>query len=175
MNQNVSVALARADEAQLLSNLLELYIHDLSEVFSVQLGPDARFGYDKLPLYWSEPECRFPFLIRYEGRLAGFALVTRGSPAVPEPEVFDVAEFFILRQRRRQGVGRRAAFLVWDALPGSWTVRAAERNLGAAPFWRRTISEYTADRQLERQWSSETGSWRVFSFDTAHARGGADR
>src|SRR3954466_8074223 len=93
-----------------LSNLLELYSHDLSDVFALELGAEARFGYEKLPLYWSEPEIRFPFLIRAGTRLAGFALVTRGSPASDDPNDFDIAEFFVLRRHRRSGVGRRAAF-----------------------------------------------------------------
>jgi predicted acetyltransferase len=84
---------ATLSEAPLLANLLELYLHDLSVAFpAIQLGADGRFGYPWLPLYWSEPERRFPFLIREAGRVAGFALATRGSPASDDPTVFDVAE-----------------------------------------------------------------------------------
>ena len=56
--------------AAVLSNLLELYSHDLSDVFALEPGVDGRFGYEKLPLYWSEPESRLPFLIRAGTRLA---------------------------------------------------------------------------------------------------------
>ena len=94
-------------DAAVLSNLLELYSHDLSDVFALEPGVDGRFGYEKLPLYWSEPESRFPFLIRAGTRLAGFALVTRGSPASDDCDAFDIAEFFVLRRHRRSGVGRR--------------------------------------------------------------------
>jgi len=41
----VSLDQASEGDSVLLSNLLELYIHDMSEVFPhVQLGPDGRFG-----------------------------------------------------------------------------------------------------------------------------------
>jgi hypothetical protein len=40
----VSLERAGPDAGPLLSNLLELYIHDMSEVFPVKLGPDGRFG-----------------------------------------------------------------------------------------------------------------------------------
>jgi hypothetical protein len=61
----VTLDSATPADAALLSNLLELYTHDLSAAFpSVELGPDGRFGYGKLPLYWTEPDRRFPFLIR---------------------------------------------------------------------------------------------------------------
>ncbi len=94
-SQEISLDAAAPSEAPILANLLELYIHELSAVFlNVELGADGRFGYPKLPLYWSEPERRFAFLIRVDGHLAGFALATRGSPVVEDPDVFDVAEFF---------------------------------------------------------------------------------
>src|SRR5262249_23093675 len=101
-SQKVTLDIATPSDAEVLSNLLELYVHDLSEAFpSIELGEDGRFGYPKLPLYWSEPERRFAFLLRCDGRLAGFVLATCGSPAAEDPEVFDVAEFFVLRRYRR--------------------------------------------------------------------------
>jgi len=117
---DVSLDVATAADHTLLSNLLELYIHDLSRAFpNVEMGPDGRFGYRRLPLYWSEPARRFAFLIKCGGRVAGFVLVTRGSPDSPETEdenALDVAEFFVMRRYRRSGVGRRAAFLVWTVV-----------------------------------------------------------
>ena len=84
----VTLDSATPADAALLSNLLELYTHDLSAAFpNVELGPDGRFGYDKLPLYWAEPDRRFPFLIHCSGRVAGFALATRGSPVAADPDV----------------------------------------------------------------------------------------
>ena len=163
------VSLDQASEADsaVLSNLLELYIHDMSEVFPhVQLGPDGRFGYSRLPLYWSEPGRRFAFLIRCDGRIGGFILVTRGSPAVPDPTVLDVAEFFVLRQYRRAGTGREAASLLWNRLRGRWIVRVLERNAGALAFWRDTIAVFTGGHFDERRLTREPNEWRVFSFDS---------
>lgn len=80
---------------------------------------------------------------RFEGRVVGFVLVTRGSPATDDPEVFDVSEFFVHRRYRRFGVGRGAAFLLWARLPGRWTVRVSEGNPGALRFWMGVIGEYT--------------------------------
>jgi predicted acetyltransferase len=163
----VALDVATSSDVALLSNLLELYIHDLSASFpNVELGPDGHFGYPKLPLYWSEPERRFPFLLRCDGRVAGFALVTRGSPASEDPDVLDIAEFFVLRRYRREGVGRRAAFLLWNAFPGSWTVRVSEGNLGALPFWAGVIAEFTNGAATESQRPGSPNPWRVFSFES---------
>lgn len=156
-SDDVSLRIAEAHELPLLANLLELYQHDLSEYFPVDPGPDGRFGYEKLPLYWSEPEWRFPLLIVRSGRVIGFVLVTRGSPASDDPDVYDVAEFFVLRRYRRSGVGRDAARLLWDRYPGRWIVRVAANNARALAFWRRVIGE--PRREVT------AGQWQVFSFD----------
>jgi predicted acetyltransferase len=163
----VSLAEATPADAALLSNLLELYIHDLSAIFTdVELGEDGRFGYPKLGLYWSEPTERFAFLIRCGGCVAGFALVTRGSPAAEDPQVLDVAEFFVLRRYRRSGVGRRAASLLWRALPGEWTVRVAESNPAALEFWRDVVAELGAGAARESQRPGPRTAWCVFHFET---------
>ena len=162
----VVLEVATAHDAPVLSNLMELYAHDLSAVFSLELGPDGRFGYERLPLYWSEPEHRFPFFLRYGGRLVGFALITRGSPASDDPEDFDVAEFFVVRRYRRCGVGRRAAFLLWDRYPVRWIVRVSEGNHGGCHFWGRVIAEYTHGALTQTTRPGSPHAWRVFSFNS---------
>jgi predicted acetyltransferase len=164
--QEVILEVAASRDAALLANLLELYLHDLSEVFAIELGADGRFGYDKLPLYWSEPQRRFPFLVRHGARVAGFVLVTRGSPASDDPDVLDVAQFFVIRRHRRSGVGRQAAFLVWDRLPGRWIVRVSEGNAGALSFWTGVIAEYTSGTAKEFTRPGRPNAWRVFSFES---------
>jgi len=163
----VSLDQASQADSALLSNLLELYIHDMSDVFPhVQLGLDGRFGYSRLPLYWSEPDRHLAFLIRCDGRVGGFILVTLGSPAVPDPNVLDVAEFFVLRQYRRAGTGREAAFMLWHRLPAAWIVRVLEKNASALAFWRDTIATFTEGRFDERRLTTEPNDWRVFSFES---------
>lgn len=169
-SSSVTLERATAEQGPLLANLLELYIHDLSAAFRhVELGEDGRYGYRALPLYWSEPERRFAFLIRCQGRIAGFALATRGSPLSDDPDVLDVAEFFVLRRYRGSGVGRRAAALLWQRLPGRWLVRVSEGNSGALPFWRGAIAEFTSGAALESERSGppeRPSRWRVFTFES---------
>jgi predicted acetyltransferase len=172
----VTLDIAAASEAPLLENLLELYIHDLSPAFPrIALGPDGRFGYPDLARYWSEPGTRFPFVIRRDGAVAGFVLATRGSPAADDPDVFDVAEFFVLRAHRGSHIGRDAAFELFDRLAGRWSVRVSEGNTGAVPFWRSILAEYTHGIAVETARAGTPHAWRVFSFTTRELRalGGA--
>jgi len=161
----VSLHVATPDEASLLANLLELYIHDLSAAFpSVVLGPDGRFGYPELPRYWAEPDRRFPYLIRVDENVAGFALVSRGSPAVEDPDVWDVTEFFVLRRFRGMGVGRRAAALLWRRLEGRWVVRVSQANPAALPFWSHVVEAAAPGRVSTFVHRGKTAPWNVFVF-----------
>ena len=169
----VTLERATPDASPLLANLFELYIHDMSEFIPLEPGPDGRFGYPRLPLYWSEPETRFAFLIKCGARVAGFALVTRGSPASDDPTALDVAEFFVLRRHRRSDVGRRAAFALWDRLPGNWVVRVLEVNRAGVPFWSEIIREYTAGAYAERTSPDIPHSRRIFTFANTTPKAGA--
>jgi hypothetical protein len=74
----IEVIPATSEQRPILANLLELYAHDFSEFYDLELGADGRFGYKHLPRYWRDPD-RHPFLIKVDGRLAGFVLAKRGS------------------------------------------------------------------------------------------------
>jgi predicted acetyltransferase len=101
-------------------------------------------------------------------RVAGFALVTRGSPVTADPEDFDVAEFFILRRYRRSGVGRQAAFLLWDRFPGQWVVRVSEGNRPGLGFWESVIRDYTRAAFSEKNHPGSPYGWRIFLFKSAN-------
>jgi predicted acetyltransferase len=170
MRSMPAVTLDPANEADgpLLGELIELYAHELSSVFpGLVAGPDGRYGYPRLPLYWSEPERRFAFIIRADGAVAGFALATRGSPATEDPDVLDVAEFFVKREYRRLGVGECAARLLWRCLPGVWTVRVAEANLGGLAFWGRVLAAIAPGDITVCVRTIGQVSWRIHTFDSA--------
>ena len=160
----VDVIPAPPEQAPVLANLLELYAHDFSEFLDLRLGPDGRFGYEHLPLYWEEPG-RHPFLIRAGGHLAGFALVRRGCETSRDAGVWDVAEFFVARGFRRLGVGTKAAHALWGKFPGSWQVRVMERNRKAKEFWARAVKDFVGG-PVEPATFDEGGIvWHVFSFE----------
>ena len=159
----IEVLPATPEQEPVLANLIELYAHDFSEFSDVKIGVDGRFGYDQLPLYWKEPN-RFPFLIRVNGDLAGFVLVQQGSQVSGAPEIWDVAEFFILRGCRRHGVGMRAAHHVWRMFAGRWEVRVSDKNVAARPFWARAVSEFTGVCAESTLAEVAGKKWHVFSL-----------
>jgi predicted acetyltransferase len=164
-SRDVTLVPAEPSDEPVLSNLLELYLHDLSDYFPIDLGVDGRFGYYPLAPFLSGLEPRWVFLIRVDSRLAGFALATRSSPLTDDPNDLDVTEFFVSRRYRRAHVGLHAACLLWDRLPGDWIVRVAGNNQRALAFWRTAVSTYTRRALPERTMTLQERAWHVLDFD----------
>jgi predicted acetyltransferase len=125
-----------------LWRLLQLYLHDFSELEGNDLQPDGEFAYPHFDVYWTDAD-RHPFLFEVDGAPAGFALVRSGP-------THDLAEFFVVRKHRRHAVGRRAAVDVFARFPGEWQVRQLDSNPGATRFWRAAIPYPFADDRNER-------------------------
>jgi predicted acetyltransferase len=165
----VRVIAATADQAPILANLIELYAYDFSEIADLQLNADGRFGYALLPLYWQEPN-RYPFLVTVDDTLAGFALVKQGSVVSGQAEIWDMAEFFIVRGQRKQGVGTRVAHEMWRKFPGRWEIRVTERNQAGQAFWARAIASFMGRPITASIKRINHKLWHIFSFDTQLAR-----
>lgn len=139
MRSDVELSPARPDE---IAALFQLYAYDLSEVLAMDVEDDGRFRAYPLDHYWRDPRCH-AFVIRAGGKLAGFALVQQRSRLSGDESVNDLAEFFVLRRWRKQGVGERAATWLFDCFRGRWEVRQKRENQPATAFWRRVIGRYT--------------------------------
>ncbi|HYV04483.1 MAG TPA: GNAT family N-acetyltransferase [Blastocatellia bacterium] len=165
---DVEIIPALPEQQPILANLLELYAHDFNEFTDLRLGADGRFGYERLPLYWTDSN-RYPFLIRADGHLAGFVFVRRGSEISGDADVWDMAEFFIVRGFRMLGLGMKAAHGIWKRFPGKWEVRVINRNLKAKTFWARAINEFLG-KTIEPVLLDRDGKgFTVFSFESNRA------
>lgn len=140
----VEINVAALEEKFILRNLLELCLHDYSEFTNKNISDYGLFDYPYLDHYWTDPD-RYPFLIRVERKLAGFALVHK----VGEPATYSVTEFFILRKYRHQGLGQVVAHQIFDMFPGRWRVRQDVENADAQLFWRKVVARYTNNRFRE--------------------------
>lgn len=151
-----------------LGRLLQLYLHDFSELARPgspygEVDGDGLFAYPPgLDAYWREP-AHVPVLIRADGHIAGFALVNGWAP-LDAPLDHALAEFFVLRKYRRDGVGRRAALAVFRALPGRWQVGVAAYNAPALAFWRAVARDLPGVEER----AGTPGRWNgiVLSFES---------
>lgn len=136
----IEVVKATQQQKSVLCNLMELYQYDLSETEAKDVDAFGLFGYQYLDYYWTEPE-RQPFLVKVDEKLAGFVLVNQHTYL--HNNARSIAEFFILKRYRSQGIGQQVATQIFDQFPGGWEVRQTAFNLGAQAFWSKVISQYT--------------------------------
>ncbi|MGM1064523.1 GNAT family N-acetyltransferase [Saccharothrix sp. Mg75] len=128
-----------------LAALLQLYLHDFSEVRPMRLGADGTFPYPYLDAYFGGAE-RDARLITVSGEPAGFAMA-RGD--VHDDGSWNVAEFFVVRGHRGTGVAREAARRLFALRPGGWTLRFDDANPGAAAFWRAVVASVAVGPVVE--------------------------
>lgn len=165
MTTDVELIPAGAEHQSALGNLLELYIHDFSELVPIDVGDDGRYGYKSLPLYWSD-NSRLPFLARLDGKLVGFALVIQSSEPPGDGESWDMAEFFVLRRYRHSGIGTELASKVWLHCPGRWQIRVMEKNVPARKFWESSIAKFTGLSPDCSKYEADGMTWHRFSFNS---------
>lgn len=121
----MSVALREAgpDDRELIARLLADYLFE----FDGRTEP-----YPYLDAYWSEPE-RLPFLVELDGEAVGLCLIRVREGG------WDFAEFSIVPEQRRNGVGRAAVEAVAAraraAAAGHLEAKVHPDNLEALPFW----------------------------------------
>jgi predicted acetyltransferase len=155
----IDVTPATREQKPVIDNLIQLYAHDFSEFQDIELDSNGRFNYTPLPLYWTDPNC-YPFLVKVDGKPAGFVLVKQ------QAGVWDMAEFFIVRGCRRHGVGTVVTHELWKRFPGPWEVRVMQANHAALPFWERAISRFTGKTAMPTRFEKGGKLWSLFSFDS---------
>lgn len=168
---DIQISPASETEAPILHRLMELYLYDFSEFDNADLEPDGHYGYPYLALYWVEGD-RYPFLIRCDGKLAGFVLVLRYDYLDDEPNCWVIAEFFVMRKYRGLGVGQFAAQDIFDRFPGDWQVAQIVENHPATLFWRKVIQRYTGGKYQEVLLDSERWRGPVQMFYSPGSAGG---
>ena len=161
------ISLGREHEAT-FQNLIQLYTHDFSEFWADTARGDVqangRFADYLLSDFWERPGSSAN-LILIGSTIAGFFLVNDSSH-ISEGVGANVAEFFVLRKFRGQGVGKSAARAMFNLWPGSWEVAVASRNQAAKKFWKRVIESSPEARDVQ-EIDTQTERWTgpVFRFE----------
>lgn len=128
-------------EKEILRNLLEKYQYEFSQYDERDVDDLGLFGYGYLDHYWVEDN-RFPFFIKVQGKLAGFALVN-DYPEVMQNTQYTMSEFFILYKYRHMGIGRYAASYLFNKFKGRWQLKRHPENAASVAFWDNVVSDYT--------------------------------
>lgn len=136
---------AKLENLSALENMARFYLYEMSRYcqfrFDEYSWPEEKLihlHHFREYLYENDRKALF---IAAENELAGFLLL-RKTGINPEID-WKISEFFILPKFQRQSIGQKAAFQIFDKLPGKWEVSVLPDNKRAIEFWRKVISSYT--------------------------------
>ena len=155
---------ARESDSPRIEALLGEYLRELDAYEPRPQGDDddpAQLNYPYLSLYWSEAG-RHPLFILSGGETVGFAFVRElpGGDSV----VHSVAEFYVQPAKRRQGIGRSAAFALWKRFPGPWQLEANPVNTTAHRFWRSCIEAIATEAPRVSETLVRGSRWIQFEW-----------
>src|SRR5262249_44051262 len=125
---NVQLIRATFKDHDTLFNLAQFYQYDFTEFLPGDLGEDGSFPYINVRFYLQPG--RQAYLARVDERLAGFVLVDEHVPHRGGAGRY-LAEFFVARRYRRQGVGRAMAVQAFDMYKGYWEIAEVGPNTPA--------------------------------------------
>ncbi|MEM6298688.1 MAG: GNAT family N-acetyltransferase [Bacteroidota bacterium] len=135
------VILQKVNESEkpILEGLLYTYFTELGDSAAI---PDGSLDYPYLPSYWLDSN-RTPLFILSEAQIAGSALLNDYIIIKAFNAQCAIAEFYIRPEFRRKGIGKSAAFQIFDRYGDSWEVKQLAENETSTLFWRSVISDYT--------------------------------
>jgi len=146
---NFTLLQASNDHKIVIQNLMQFYIYDFSEYVSYDVEDHGLFApYPDLKDYWEGDNNKVPYIIKKNDKYVGFVLVKFINSK--DRNYFSIAEFFILKKYRHEGIGKAIAFKVFNLHKGQWEVYQKESNKPAQIFWNKVISEYTKGQFKER-------------------------
>ncbi len=145
---NFEIIQAQKQHKEILANLMQFYIYDFSEFLKFDVEEDGLYNEYPLEEYWNEEYHRFAYIVKQEDKHVGFVLVKYIDTI--EPNYYSIAEFFIFRKYRKEGIGKAVATRIFDLHKGRWEVYQIEDNTSAQIFWHKTINEYTKGQFVKR-------------------------
>jgi predicted acetyltransferase len=170
---SVSVRDARSTPADRLwiQSVYRDYLDDLNHgnpgtgIFPA-LGEVGHREGDQIAHWFGDPNT-FPLIIVKGSEPVGFARVLRAVASGTAARIdYRMAEFFVMRTRRRLGIGQTAVQLILSRFAGRWEINEYLRNVAAVSFWRRVVASYTRGSYQERIVNGEVRQ----VFDSARPR-----
>jgi len=129
---NYTIKTADIKDKPLIYSMLQKYLRDLTQFETIPLTESGEYEYRYLKYYWME-NTRFPYLFYCGEDVAGFALIRK------EEQLFSMAEFTILPNFRRKGLGILYAGNVIHKHPGKWHIEYNVYNTAGKKFWNKLI------------------------------------
>lgn len=129
-------------EKEILYRLLQYSLFEESQYDLNEMNQEAIYEYKYFDTYFTDNE-RNAFFIREKesDKLLGFAMINKYMQKFDNGH--SVAEYLVIPKYRRNKIGKKVAFEIFDKYPGNWEVKPSYNSEKAYLFWKNTIEEYT--------------------------------
>jgi predicted acetyltransferase len=140
----IKLVSASKEDQSIVQNLARFYVYELSRYCGFlphwETPEDGLYECFDLGHYWNEKD-RYPYLIRVDGELAGFALINKiGTSSEVD---WNLGEFFVVAKFQMHGIGRLVAEKIFHQFPGVWELAQMPQNTRAIEFWEKVVDRYT--------------------------------
>ncbi len=126
----------KKDERIKLENVLQLYLYDLNFYFPIPFDSNlCKYEYD-LNKYFKD---NYAYFIKEDNNILGFILIDK-----IDKENYEISEIFVMNVYRKNKIGKKVAFIVFDKHKGNWIVKTVPKSPVAESFWHKVIDEYTS-------------------------------
>lgn len=152
-------------ERAILEHLWDLYSYDFSLYNNEDIMPQGNYDF-----YYSDDffqsEDKVCYFIMAEGNIAGFVSCSSSCYLLSGSEDRCVMDFFVMNKYRKGGVGRKAAYLIFDSYKTNWEVVQYDNNEVSKKFWESVISTYTNNHYEKRSIFQRDYSLQALVFNS---------
>ena len=137
---NFEIVEANVKDKDKLFRLLQFALYDGSQYINNEINQDCIFEYKWFDKYFSDSK-RNAYFIKNNEEYLGMVLVNENLKFNKTGKC--IAEFLILPKYRRNHIGKKVAYDIFEMFKGDWEVQPMENNPIAYSFWKNIINEYT--------------------------------
>ena len=123
-----------------LYKLLQYALYDGSQYIDNEINEDCIFEYRWFNNYFTDDD-RNAYFIKSNNNYIGMVMVNEHLRFNKTGKC--IAEFLIMPRYRRQHIGKKVAYDIFNMFKGNWEVQPMENNLIAYSFLKNIIDEYT--------------------------------
>lgn len=140
---NIYLEKVKEENKEVLYRLLEYSLYEESANDLNEMNEEAIFEYKYFNSYFTDDD-RDAYFIREKetNKILGFAMVNTYV------QVFEnghsIAEFMVIPKYRKNNIGKKVAFELFDRYRGNWEVSPSYNSCSALFFGNKVIKDYTS-------------------------------
>lgn len=139
----------------ILKNLFQLYIHDISRELSWDCNQNGVFEAYSLS-EWLDNQENFGYLVYVDDKLAGFVMIDKEFKVLTnETENYNLSEIFILNNYKGKGLASSVVKAVFDMHKGNWECRPVPKSISALTFWEKVFANNFPCNVTKHEWKEK--------------------